>query len=151
MNSLTISDNIVTFIKTKVTGYIVKATPEAPFAPDGYDLLGKKGCILIWLDSIPAYQDTKERDEDNNPMPGSFIRKYFRFVISIGIPTLKDKPDLDNLVETIETNLINYDINGIAPLKPIGITRMTIDSNNVVWRQLFFESIEKLKIAVHSS
>ena len=147
-----ISNKIVSFLKTKLRSVKdIKATPEAVFAPTIYDLTGPDTIVLVWYDSTAQHIDSRPRQENGNPVAGSFISKHLRFVVSIGFRSMSEAPNMDKIIEAIELNLTNYDIPGIAPLKPSGISRITVDPNKVYWRQIWFDTIDKLDIAIHTN
>lgn len=121
----------------------VKASPEAINAPNFYELTDPKGIILLWLDSVPTYIDPNKKLETENFHTHVFWKSCL-IVISIGLRTLSDSPDLDNLIERVEERLVHLQVVGFTPLRPISITKMMVDGNNVYWRQMYFETKQKI-------
>ena len=150
MRTLSISKAIATYLSGKLDIKKIKATPEAIFAPDSYDMVEPGAVILIWLDSVPAYTDSAPRSELGLPNPNAHLKKNLRFCVSVGYRSADSAPDLDGIVEDIEELLTNYDIDEIAPLRPSGIGKMTINTNMIYWRQMWFDTIYKLTVPVHS-
>jgi hypothetical protein len=148
MRSLDISKQIVSYLSANLDAKTIKATPEALFAPEIYDMIESGTVILVWLDSAPSYIDTAPRNERG--LPNGQINKYMRFCISVGFRSLNEAPDLDVIVEEIELLLTNLDIDDIAPLRPSAISKMTSDGNKNHWRQIWFDTTYRLSVPVHT-
>lgn len=140
-------NRLAKYLKEEFADIPIKATPEAIMAPQSYDLTdAAKGVILLWLDSVPSYYDPNRKIETEAIKTHVFYRNNL-VVVSVGLRTLADAPDLDLLVERLEAKLIHLVIGEYLPLRPISISKMQIDANAVFWRQMYFET--KLKIIGH--
>ncbi len=138
---------IVEYLSNWVVDVPVKATPEALWAPERYDLLEQSGVVLVWLDMIPFYVDKTLRAEDYSHVGGILYRNQ-RIVISVGLRSLADSSELDNLVQKLEDALIFLQIDDYSPLKPISMSRIKIDNNMVYWRQMFFDTMIRVNAQV---
>lgn len=137
-------NRLTEYLRDEIADIPIKATPEAIGAPQSYDLTdASKGVILVWLDSVPSYYDPNKKIETEEFKTHVYYRINL-LVISIGLRTFVDSPDLDLLVARIESKLIHLKIGKYTPLRPISISKITIDANNVYWRQMFFETKSKI-------
>lgn len=145
-----ITNNIVAYLQSIITSVPVAASPDAPIAPNNYNMLDDNGCILVWFDSVNSYPGATRRFESGIFSERNPLGKRPRFVVSIGMKTLKKIPQLDTLVETVEESLTNFQYGVTMPLAPITTSRITRDDNSVYWRQIYFETDIEMKIASHS-
>lgn len=134
---------LVEFLNDEINDVQVKASPEAINAPQYYDLTDAKGVILVWLDSVPNYADINKKIETEELRTHIYYRTNW-VVVSVGLRTFVGSPDLDVLVEKIETKLIHLKIGDYSPLRPISISKLMVDANNVYWRQMLFETRKKI-------
>lgn len=149
MRSLDISKAIVEYLCSNMDTKTIKATPEAIFAPDSYEMVESGVVVLVWLDSAPSYVDSSPRNERG--LPTGHINKYMRFCVSVGYRSLNEAPELDAIIEDIELLLTNLDLDDIAPLRPSAISKMTNDGNKNHWRQMWFDTNYRLTVPVHTT
>lgn len=148
MGIMTITSEIVGYLKEQNTGVSIKATPQALLAPSGYTMLEYQKIILVWVDSIPYYGSKPLFENQNaSQLP---IPKNIRIVVSIGFRSLEESPELDTLIEAIEQQLINLKLDNLTPLYPVNMTKISVDDNNVYWRQLYLDTTMKMRIPVHT-
>jgi len=67
-------------------------------------------------------------------------------VISVGLRTMVDAPDLDLLVEKVSNKLIHLKIGDYSGLRPMSISKINVDANSVYWRQLYFETSKQILV-----
>ena len=151
MNGLDISNGIVDFLKTKISNINIKATPEATYAPKSYEMIDASKIILVWFDSVPSYIGLYKTSESGNVFGPAPYLKNNRIVVSIGLRCLKNSPELDLIVDDVETSLINFQLTGLNPLKPVTISKMTDNGDSVYWRQIWFDAQERKEIKIHDN
>jgi len=138
-------NRLVQYLSEEITEVAVKGSPQALWAPQSYDLLNYSGIVLVWIDSVPSYVDKSLKLEPGDTLPHKFIQNI-RIVISVGLRTMVDAPDLDLLVEKVSNKLIHLKIGDYSGLRPISISKINVDANSVYWRQLHFETSKQILV-----
>lgn len=137
MNSLEISHFIADTIKESSIGISAKVHPVAVFAPSAYHSIEADGVVLIYHDMVKGY---------NHPeivMSGKHVgimSRISRFVVSVGVKSSTDSLDIDSKCERIEEILAYKRIDENQELIPVSWSRITQDSNDTFWRQMWFEA-----------
>ncbi len=140
---LQILSRIAEYLSSEIADVPTKATPEAVGAPQFYELTESLGVILLWLDSVPNYIDPNKKLESDDFRTHIYQRSMM-LVFSIGMKTVGNSPKLDELVEKVEQKLIHLKVGDFSPLRPISISKIMVDGNNVFWRQMIFETRQKI-------
>ncbi|ROL55653.1 hypothetical protein D9V84_11150 [Bacteroidetes/Chlorobi group bacterium Naka2016] len=140
---LRIINRIAEYLSNEIVEVPTKATPEAVGAPQFYDMTEAQGIILLWLDSVPNYVDPNKKLESDDFRTHIYQRSML-LILSIGMKTVGGSPKLDELVEKIEQKLVHLKVGDFSPLRPVSISKIMIDGNNVFWRQMIFETRQKI-------
>lgn len=151
MSGLDISNNIVAFLKNKLN-IIVKATPQAIYAPTIYEMNEAQSVVLVWHDSTPSFSNSYLELNHHKGISGfksEVSREKKRMVVSVGLRSPLDLPDIDSIVDNIQSHLTNYYIEGMSPFQIVAIQKMTIDENKTYWRQMYFDITDYLNIPIH--
>lgn len=142
MTTLEVSQAIADILNNLSLGVEAKVNPIAPYANQQYSVTEPYGVILIYLDTVKAYEYSKKMvDSSRN---NKDLNKISRFVVSVGI---RKVDELDSKCEEIE-NALAYCIvgDGVSELLPVAWSRMNKNEDSVYWRQIWFETTIRRRI-----